>query len=60
MMRVKLVIMIRIAGASDSTVSNTMICIAEERFFLSVRSGSWIGSEGESLTTLSPVTDTGA
>ena len=40
--RVKLVIMIRIAGASDSTVSRMMICIADEKFSRLVRSGIWI------------------
>ena len=40
MIRVKLVIMIRIAGASDRTVSRMMICIAAEKFSRLVRSGS--------------------
>src|SRR2546421_7603877 len=41
MIRVKLVIMIRIAGARERTVRSTMICIAEERFSRFERSGSW-------------------
>ena len=44
-MRVKLVIMIRIAGASDSTVSRMMICMAAEKFSRLVRSGSWEGKD---------------
>ena len=32
MIRVKLVIISRIAGASESTVSRTTICIADEKF----------------------------
>src|SRR4051812_30773475 len=39
MIRVKLVIMIRMAGARERTVRSTMICIAEERFSRLERSG---------------------
>src|SRR5437588_91794 len=38
-MRVKLVIMIRIAGASDTTVISATACIAPETFSFLVRSG---------------------
>src|SRR6266568_9674211 len=41
MIRVKLVIMMRMAGARERTVRRTMICIAEERFSRRERSGSW-------------------
>ena len=41
--RVKLVIMMRIAGASDRTVSRMTICIAPEKFSRLVRSGSRTG-----------------
>src|SRR2546428_14016542 len=41
MIRVKLVIMMRIAGARERTVGRMMICIAEERFSRRERSGSW-------------------
>src|SRR3954468_8628436 len=40
-MRVKLVIMMRMAGASDRTVSRMTICMADEKFSRLVRSGSW-------------------
>jgi hypothetical protein len=44
---VKLVIMIRIAGASDSTVSRTMICIADEKVSFLLRSGRFrVGESG--------------
>src|SRR4051794_35943480 len=38
-MRVKLVIMIKIAGASDKTVSRMIICMAAEKFSRFVKSG---------------------
>jgi hypothetical protein len=38
-MRVKLVIISKIAGASDRTVSRTIICIAAEKFSRLLRSG---------------------
>ena len=44
-MRVKLVVMIRIAGASERTVSRMTICMAAEKFSRLVRSGNWIGLE---------------
>src|SRR5688500_6045956 len=65
MSRVKLVIMIRIAGASDRTVSRMMICIADEKFSRLLRSGSFssaagngacaAGDEGAGFAALGPV-----
>ena len=40
MIRVKLVIMIMIAGASERTVSRITICIAPEKFSRLVKSGT--------------------
>ena len=45
MMRVKLVIMSRIAGANDRTVSRMMICMADEKFSRLLKSGRDSGSE---------------
>src|SRR5688572_33052231 len=46
MIRVKLVIISRIAGASERTVIKMMICIADEKFSFCVRSGRLTGTQG--------------
>ena len=51
-MRVKLVIMIRIAGASDRTVSRMMICMPAEKFSRLVMSGMLkVGGGAGGVTT---------
>ncbi len=49
-MRVKLVIISRIAGARERTVSRMMICIAAEKFSRLVRSGSWRSTPASGLS----------
>ena len=52
-MRVKLVVISKIAGASDNTVIRMMICMAAEKFSRLVRSGSLVSMDGIGRSVLS-------